>query len=79
MSLRKSAKKKIRVLIADREGIFRFGLKELFAVEDDVRVVAQAHSPAQVLELTNWNVDPLLVLLKTAGSGERRKSGVLIR
>jgi two-component system, NarL family, nitrate/nitrite response regulator NarL len=52
MSVRSSAKKKIRVLIADREGIFRFGLKELFAVEDDLRVVAQAHSAAQVMELT---------------------------
>jgi DNA-binding NarL/FixJ family response regulator len=52
MSLRSSAKKKIRVLIADREGVFRFGLKELFAVEDDLRVVAQAHSAAQVIELT---------------------------
>ena len=52
MSLRNSPKKKIRVLIADREGIFRFGLKELFAVEDDVRVVAQAHSASQVIELT---------------------------
>ena len=52
MSLRNSAKKKIRVLIADREGIFRFGLKELFAVEDDLRVVAQAHSATQVMELT---------------------------
>jgi len=52
MSLRSSAKKKIRVLIADREGIFRFGLKELFAVEDDLRVVAQANSALQVMELT---------------------------
>ena len=42
--LAQGAKKKIRVLIADREGIFRFGLKELFAVEDDLRVVAQAHT-----------------------------------
>jgi DNA-binding NarL/FixJ family response regulator len=52
MSVRKSAKKKIRVLIADREGIFRFGLKELFALEDDLRVVAQAHAASQVIELT---------------------------
>jgi len=48
----KNAKKKIRVLIADRESIFRFGLKEIFAVEDDLRVVAQASSAAQVIELT---------------------------
>jgi DNA-binding NarL/FixJ family response regulator len=52
MRLRSGEKKKIRVLIADREGIFRFGLKQLFAVEDDLRVVAQADSPAQVIELT---------------------------
>jgi DNA-binding NarL/FixJ family response regulator len=52
MNLRNGAKKKIRVLIADREGIFRFGLKELFAVEDDLRVVAQAHSVSQLIELT---------------------------
>jgi DNA-binding NarL/FixJ family response regulator len=52
MSLRSGAKKKIRVLIADREGIFRLGLKELFAVEDDLRVVAQAHSVSQLIELT---------------------------
>jgi DNA-binding NarL/FixJ family response regulator len=52
MSQRNGAKKKIRILIADREGIFRFGLKELFAVEDDLRVVAQANSASQLVELT---------------------------
>ena len=52
MSLRNGGKRKIRVLIADREGIFRFGLKKLFAVEDDLRVVAQAHSASQLIELT---------------------------
>jgi DNA-binding NarL/FixJ family response regulator len=52
MSLRNGPKKKIRILIADREGIFRFGLRELFAVEDDLRVVAQAHSASQLIELT---------------------------
>ena len=51
MSFRNGGKKKIRVLIADREGIFRFGLKKLFAVEDDLRVVAQAHSASQLIEL----------------------------
>ena len=51
MSFRNGGKKKIRILIADREGIFRFGLKKLFAVEDDLRVVAQAHSASQLIEL----------------------------
>jgi DNA-binding NarL/FixJ family response regulator len=64
MSLRNTAKKKIRVLIADREGIFRFGLKELFAVEDDLRVVAQAHSASQVIELTK-SLRPHLVFVQS--------------
>jgi DNA-binding NarL/FixJ family response regulator len=63
MSLRRSAKKKIRVLIADREGIFRFGLKELFALEDDLRVVAQAHAASQVIELTK-SLRPELVFVQ---------------
>jgi two-component system nitrate/nitrite response regulator NarL len=45
------AKKTIRILIADAEGIFRLGLKKLFGVEDDLRVVAQADQPTQVLGL----------------------------
>jgi DNA-binding NarL/FixJ family response regulator len=52
MRLSNSGKKKIRVLIADREGIFRLGLKQLFAVEDDLRIIAQAESASQVIELT---------------------------
>ena len=45
------AKKTIRILIADAEGIFRLGLKKLFGVEDDLRVVAQADQTGQVLGL----------------------------
>ena len=52
MSSRNDSKKKIRILIADREGIFRFGLRKFFAVEDDLRVVAQAGTATQVIELT---------------------------
>jgi two-component system nitrate/nitrite response regulator NarL len=44
-------KKTIRVLIADAEGIFRLGLKKLFGVEDDLRVVAQADQAGQILGL----------------------------
>jgi len=43
------SKGKIRVLVADREGIFRLGLKKLFAVEDDLRVVAEAENAEEVL------------------------------
>jgi DNA-binding NarL/FixJ family response regulator len=45
----RNSKKKIRILIADREGVFRLGLKKLFAVEDDLRVVAQATTAGQVI------------------------------
>ena len=67
MSLRsgaKNAKKKIRVLIADREGVFRFGLKEIFAVEDDLRVVAQAQSASQLIELTK-SLKPHLLFIQS--------------
>ena len=42
-------KAKIRVLVADREGIFRLGLKKLFGVEDDLRVVAEADNAEDVV------------------------------
>jgi two-component system nitrate/nitrite response regulator NarL len=49
MGTARVSKGKIRVLVADREGIFRLGLKMLFAVEDDLRVVAEAEKADEVL------------------------------
>jgi DNA-binding NarL/FixJ family response regulator len=49
MGTARHSKGKIRVLVADREGIFRLGLKKLFAVEDDLRVVAEAENASEVL------------------------------
>ena len=49
MGTSRLSKGKIRVLVGDREGIFRLGLKKLFAVEDDLRVVAEAENRAEVL------------------------------
>ena len=43
------SKGKIRVLVADGDGIFRLGLKMVFAVEDDLRVVAEAAKADEVL------------------------------
>jgi DNA-binding NarL/FixJ family response regulator len=37
----------IRVIVADTQAIFRAGLRKIFAVEDDVRVVGQAETLAQ--------------------------------
>ena len=40
-----------KILIADGEGVFRLGLKKLFSVEDELRVVAQAEDLAQLLAM----------------------------
>lgn len=37
----------IRVIVADTQAIFRAGLRKIFAVEDDIRVVGQAETLAQ--------------------------------
>jgi DNA-binding NarL/FixJ family response regulator len=39
----------IRVITADTQAIFRAGLRKIFAVEDDIRVVGQAETLAQTL------------------------------
>ena len=49
MTTARVPKGKIRVLVADKEGIFRIGLKKLFAVEDDLRVVGEAENAAQTV------------------------------
>jgi two-component system nitrate/nitrite response regulator NarL len=49
MGTARHSKGKIRVLVADREGIFILGLRKLFAVEDDLRVVADAENADEVL------------------------------
>jgi DNA-binding NarL/FixJ family response regulator len=43
--------KKIRILLADREEVFRLGVRQLFALEDDLRVIAQAASSEQAVSL----------------------------
>jgi DNA-binding NarL/FixJ family response regulator len=43
--------KKIRILLADREEVFRLGVRQLFSLEDDLRVVAQAASSEQAVSL----------------------------
>jgi DNA-binding NarL/FixJ family response regulator len=39
----------IRVIVADTQAIFRAGLRKIFALEDDIRVVAQAESLDQTV------------------------------
>src|ERR1700675_1844008 len=39
----------IRVIVADSQAIFRAGLRKIFALEDDIRVVGQAETVAQTV------------------------------
>jgi len=39
----------IRVIVADTQAIFRAGLRKIFAIEDDIRVVGQAETLDQTL------------------------------
>jgi len=63
-----TAKKKIRILIADQEGVFRLGLKKLFGVEDDLYVVAQADQSAQIAGLAEkFKPDVIFLQLEMLG------------
>jgi DNA-binding NarL/FixJ family response regulator len=52
----------IRVIVADTQAIFRAGLRKIFAVEDDIRVVGQAETFAQTLAAaTRFSADLLIL------------------
>lgn len=62
--------KRIRILIADREEVFRIGLQRLLGAEDDLRVVAQAEDKAQVARLAGqFKPDLLFVQAEIAAEG----------
>jgi DNA-binding NarL/FixJ family response regulator len=51
----------IRVILADSQAIFRVGVRKVVAVEDDLRVVAQAESLGQALSaVSKYPADVLL-------------------
>lgn len=67
MRAARKPKRQYRILIADRGGIFRIGLKKVFAVEDDFRVVAQAENAAQVPDLARrFRADLLFIQAELA-------------
>jgi DNA-binding NarL/FixJ family response regulator len=47
--LNRNSNGKVGILIADREGVFRLGLKRLLAAEDDLRVVDEIGEPGDLL------------------------------
>src|SRR2546421_2514441 len=56
-----SGKGFIRVILADTQAIFRAGLRKIFALEDDIRVVGQAETVAQALSaVKKFSADVLI-------------------
>jgi DNA-binding NarL/FixJ family response regulator len=55
----------IKILIADSQAIYRVGIRKIFALEDDLRVVAQAESLGQALAATT-RFEPDVVLMESA-------------
>jgi two-component system nitrate/nitrite response regulator NarL len=51
----------VRVIIADSQAIYRVGLRKVLAVEDDIRVVAQAENLPQVLAAVKKNPADVLI------------------
>jgi len=52
----------IRVILADSQAIFRAGLRKIFALEDDIRVVGQAETLAQTQSaVTKFSADVLIL------------------
>ena len=51
----------IRVILADTQAIFRAGLRKIFALEDDIRVVGQAETLAQTQSaMAKFSADVLI-------------------
>jgi DNA-binding NarL/FixJ family response regulator len=52
----------IRVILADTQAIFRAGLRKIFALEDDIRVVGQAETLSQTQSaVTKFSADILIL------------------
>src|ERR1700687_5540243 len=59
----------IRVIVADSQAIFRAGLRKIFALEDDIRVVGQAETFAQTVSaVKKFSADVLLLESAMAAS-----------
>jgi DNA-binding NarL/FixJ family response regulator len=52
----------IRVIVADSEPIFRVGVRKIFAVEDDIRIVAQVESAPNALTAVGRYATDLILI-----------------
>ena len=71
---------RIRVIIADSQAIFRVGIRKVLAVEDDLRVVAQAESLGQTLSaVAKFPADVLLFESRLSSNAPEAASELLKR
>src|SRR5881227_2746089 len=69
----------IRVIVADTQAIFRAGLRKIFALEDDIRVVGQSETMAQTLsEAKKFSAD-ILILESALSSNPAEALSELLR
>jgi DNA-binding NarL/FixJ family response regulator len=68
----------VRVIVADTQAIFRAGLRKIFAVEDDVRVVGQAETLEQTLSAARkFSADVLILEAALAANPAEAVSDLL--
>src|SRR5207253_9980171 len=70
----------VRVIVADSQTIFRVGLRKIFALEDDLRVVGQAESYGQAISaISTFAADVILFEAALAGDPADAVSELLRR
>src|SRR5881398_3955462 len=69
----------MRVIVADTQAIFRAGLRKIFALEDDIRVVGQSETMAQTLSATKKFSADVLIFESALSSNPAEALSELLR
>jgi len=69
----------IRVILADTQAIFRAGLRKIFALEDDIRVVGQAETLPQTISAAKKFSADILIFEATLSSNPPESISDLLR
>src|SRR5207302_578122 len=69
----------IRVIVADTQAIFRAGLRKIFALEDDIRVVGQAESYSQTLTAVKKFSGDILIFEAALSANPSEAVGEILR
>jgi DNA-binding NarL/FixJ family response regulator len=69
----------IRIIVADTQAIFRAGLRKIFALEDDIRVVGQAETYPQTLSAAKKFSADILIFEATLSPNPPEAVGEILR